>query len=355
MKPNANAPRYTNQGYGPVDAPGWISVSRGAALGLACIISLNLLEVFAFNTSAIHNWLCDFRMVPQPLCVVVLSMLATAFVLFSIRPVMPGSVRVVTIALVTLVAMFVAWDLWDTMQQVPESLRSTAMSRSMGTIMLFAVAGAGILAGPSSAASGMLSIFTISVSSVLSILGFIVVTLQTESIGDPMPADPAPAVHVLGCAVAADGTPSQELSDRVTTGCRLYLEGHGKLLILSGAADNGSADSTAVMKQLALNAGVPESALRLDPASATVAQAVQFAAEQPELRRDQRIILVTHWYQLARIRMVGRQTGMRIIGVPAEQRGPLTDLNRRYIKEVNAFLNTCFGPAKKLVHRTADH
>ena len=352
MKPAAPAPRpaprYTTQGYGAQNAPGWIGVSRGAALGIAIITTLNLLEVFAFNTSAVNNWLCNFRMITQPLCMAILTMLATATLMYSVKPALPVTVWMATLVLVTIVAVFAGWDLWEVTQRVPENLRQTAMSRPLGILMLFAVAGMGILVGDSPSAYGKSSLLIIAGSSLLAIMGFVVVTLQSGSIGDPIPSDAAPAILVLGCAVESDGTPSEALTDRMSTGDKLFLDGHGKLLILSGGPGAGNVTESAAMKKLALAAGVPETKLLLDSAGINAAGSIQYAAALPELKEDRRIIVVSHWYQLARIRMLGRQAGLQVIAVPAEQQHALFNQNRLYAEEVTVFLTTCFKSTRKL-------
>lgn len=355
MKPAAPAlrptPRYSTQGYGIQNAPGWIGVSRGAALGIAIITTLNLLEVFAFNTSAVNNWLCNFRMIMQPLCIAILAMLATASLMYSVKPALPVTVWMATLVLVTIVAVFAGWELWDVTHHIPENLRQTAMSRPLGILMLFAVAGMGILVGDTPSAYGKSSLLIITGSSLLAVLGFVVVTLQSGSIGDPIPSDAAPAILILACAVESDGTPSEAVVDRMAAGNRLFLDGHGKLLILSGGPGEGGVTESAAMKKTALDAGVPETNLRLDSAGINATDSIRNAAALPELKEDRRIIVVSHWYQLARIRMLGRQAGLQVIAVPAEQQHALFNQNRLYAQEVVAFLKTCCAPAGKLIQR----
>ena len=353
MKPATPAPRpiprYTTQGYAAQHAPGWIGVSRGAALGIAVITTLNLLEIFAFGTGAVNNWLCNFRMITQPLCIAILTMLATASLMYAVKPALPVTVWMATIVLVTIVAVFAAWELWEITQRVPENLRQTAMSRPLGILMLLAVAGMGILVGDSASTYGRSSLLIIAGSSSLAVMGFVVVTLQSGSIGDPIPSDTAPAILVLGCAVESDGTASEALTDRMATGNKIFLDGHGKMLILSGGLGEGTVAESSSMQKLALGAGVPETKLVLDTAGIHAESSIQFVAALPELKDDRRIIVVSHWYQLARLRMLGRQAGLQVIAVPAQQQHALFNQNRIYAQEVMAFLTTCFKSAGKLV------
>ena len=91
--------------------------------------------------------------------------------------------------------------------------------------------------------------------------------------------------------------------------------------------------------------------LRMWTAHGSHADSVQFVAALPERREDRRIIVVSHWYQLARIRMLGRQAGLQVIAVQAEQQHALFSQNRLYAEEATAFLKTCCAPAGKLIQR----
>jgi len=121
------------------------------------------------------------------------------------------------------------------------------------------------------------------------------------------------------------------------------------LLVLSGGPGEGTVTESQAMQKLALECGVPESALQIDPAGISLMSSLQFTAALPELKEDRRVIVVSHWYQLARIRMLGRHAGLQVIAVPAVQEHALFNQNRLYAQEATAFLKTCFEPVKKLV------
>ncbi len=78
--------------------------------------------------------------------------------------------------------------------------------------------------------------------------------------------DTADAALVLGARVWEDGRPSRFLRERVEVGAALFHSGLVPTLILSGAGNNREGlDETAAMRTTALDLGVPESALVLDP------------------------------------------------------------------------------------------
>ncbi|WP_062203318.1 SanA/YdcF family protein [Demequina salsinemoris] len=78
--------------------------------------------------------------------------------------------------------------------------------------------------------------------------------------------DTADAALVLGARVWEDGRPSRFLRERVEVGAALFHSGLVPQIVLSGAGHNREGlDETAAMRATALELGVPEEALVLDP------------------------------------------------------------------------------------------
>lgn len=124
----------------------------------------------------------------------------------------------------------------------------------------------------------------------------------------------AEAIVVFGARAYEDGTPSLALEDRVKHGVRLFHAGTAPRLVLSGAPDE-----VPVMARLAREWGVPEEALVLDPAGlnthATIANL-----------KERRVVAVSHYYHLARIKLSAHRKGIACATVPC----PMT---RRLAKE----------------------
>jgi uncharacterized SAM-binding protein YcdF (DUF218 family) len=115
---------------------------------------------------------------------------------------------------------------------------------------------------------------------------------------------PADAIVVFGARAYADGTPSLALEDRVRHGIALHRAGYAPRLVLSGAADE-----VPVMRRLAVEAGVPPAALVLDP------EGVNTWATLRRLR-ERRVIAVSHYYHLARIKLAARRLGIACATAP---------------------------------------
>jgi uncharacterized SAM-binding protein YcdF (DUF218 family) len=138
--------------------------------------------------------------------------------------------------------------------------------------------------------------------------------LHLFSFGATDYARPAKAIVVFGARVYGDGAPSLALEDRMKHGIALYKAGLAPKLVLSGAPDEVPA-----MRNLALEARVPESALVCDAAGLN-----SYATLENLKVRD--IIAVSHYYHLARIKLMAHRMGIACATSPC----PMT---RRLAKE----------------------
>lgn len=334
-------------------APGWMGVARGAALGLACLLTLNLMEVLVHGTSAVENWFCSLQPLTQPMCIATIAMAATSLLLFSMKPGLPGPVWFATLGLVLLFAGFCGRELWQIAERTPDPIRITAMARPLGILMLLAVGGIGVLTGNADSVRGRSSLLAIVCSSAVTIVAFAVVTIQSGGLSDALPDESLPVILVLGCGLNADGTATETLSDRVLTGCRLLRDGHGKRLVLSGSADTDAGLESESMKQIAIAAGVAETVLLLHDGGSKQVASIRFVAGLPELNEDRRVIVVSHWYQLARARLLARRSGLSVAAVAAEQQHALFGQNLLVAKEVSALLLAFVEPGLDFVRTSA--
>ena len=114
----------------------------------------------------------------------------------------------------------------------------------------------------------------------------------------------ADAIVVFGAKAYKDGTPSLALDDRVQHGIRLYHAGVAPVLVMSGG-DN----EPAVMKRLALEAGVPEAAIEVDPEGLNTYHTLRNV-------KVRRVVAVSHYYHLARIKLTAHRLGIRCATSP---------------------------------------
>jgi vancomycin permeability regulator SanA len=95
-------------------------------------------------------------------------------------------------------------------------------------------------------------------------LRWLVVTETRPDIYTLDTAPTRPSALVLGAGLWTDGTPSPVLRSRIDAAITLYQTSRVERLIMSGDANAPEGDETAVMRQLALDAGVPDRAIVVD-------------------------------------------------------------------------------------------
>jgi len=145
---------------------------------------------------------------------------------------------------------------------------------------------------------------------------------------------PADCIIVYGARVYPGGRPSLALSDRVAAGVRLWREGRGRSLVMSGAIDPDGTSEPDAMKRLAVEAGVPEDAIILDPTGTNTWLSAVGAARLLRDRDWRTSISVSHYFHLLRIQMSARRAGLATYTSPA----PMT---RRLVREPYFVLREC--------------
>ena len=146
----------------------------------------------------------------------------------------------------------------------------------------------------------------------------------------------AEAIVVFGARVYTDGRCSDALADRVRTGCRLYQSGLAKLLIFSGGPGDGEAHETEAMRRMAIKLGVPEEAIVMDREGVSTRATVRNTCEMFERMGMGRVLAVSHFYHLPRIKMSYQRRGREVLTVPARESYVLTEMPKYILREVAA-------------------
>ena len=325
-----------------------MAVCRGSALGLSVLLILNLAEIFVHSTSAVDNWICNIQPIPNQVAIGFLAMGATCLLLFAMRPALPGPVWFSTGAIVLLFVAGCGREIWKIQQTVPESDRITAMLKPLGITMLFLVAGIGVLTGNSTAVQGRSSFFAIITSAALAFVSFAVVSVQSGGLSDPLPQTAVPFVFVPGTVPNSDGSATDEISDRMNTAIELFNDRKARKLFLSNSAGVDRATALEPMKALAIAAGVEESSIVLDDSEQSgsdLRNSIAALSQHPELKEKRDAIVVDHWYELSRCRMLARRHGLNPIGIAAKQQHALFNQNTLVAREVLALMKTLCDPA----------
>lgn len=147
---------------------------------------------------------------------------------------------------------------------------------------------------------------------------------------------PADVIVVFGAGVYADGTPSLALYDRVLTACRLYHAGYAPLLVFSGGPGMGEVHETEAMRRMAVELGVPDCAILLDPRGLDTRATVRNTAPLFRQRKIRRVLAVSQFFHLPRIKMTYLHAGYDVYTVPAVETRPLIKLPLLVTREVAA-------------------
>jgi len=124
-------------------------------------------------------------------------------------------------------------------------------------------------------------------------------------------------ILVLGAGVRADGTPSHMLEDRLKTAIALYQAGAAPKLLMSGDHGQIEYDEVNVMRQYALDAGVPSEDIFMDHAGFSTYDSIYRARD---VFLADRILVVTQRYHLPRALYIAEALGVEAEGISADLR-----------------------------------
>ena len=156
----------------------------------------------------------------------------------------------------------------------------------------------------------------------------------------------ADVIVVFGARTYEDGRPSQVLSDRVKTGCSLYLEGHAKKMLFSGGPGDGDIHETEAMRRLAVNLGVPDRDISIDREGLSTQATVDNTTGMFEQAGIERVLAVSNFYHLPRIKMTYARKGFEAITVPAKDTRTPRHLPYYILREVAALWVYYLRPLK---------
>ncbi|MDD2495552.1 MAG: ElyC/SanA/YdcF family protein [Tissierellia bacterium] len=155
-------------------------------------------------------------------------------------------------------------------------------------------------------------------------------------------------VIVLGAGVRSDGSPSPMLQDRIITGIKLYENGVSNRLLMSGDHTKKGYDEVNIMKNYAIDNGVPSKHVFMDHAGISTYDSIYRAKE---IFQTDKIVIVTQKYHLYRALHIAKKLGIDAYGVSADVRiyagQELREL-REIAARVKDFLKATIKPSSKI-------
>lgn len=127
----------------------------------------------------------------------------------------------------------------------------------------------------------------------------------------------ADCILVLGAGVWEGGRPSPMLEDRLLQGIELYENGASERLLVSGDHGRKEYDEVNVMKQFAIDRGIPSEHIFMDHAGFSTYESLYRARDIFEAKS---IIIVTQKYHLYRALYIADRLGLEAYGVASDPR-----------------------------------
>ena len=124
----------------------------------------------------------------------------------------------------------------------------------------------------------------------------------------------ADCILVLGCGIRDDGTPSLMLRDRLETGVALYEAGAAPKLLMSGDHGRKDYDEVNLMKDYAMEKGIPSEDIFMDHAGLSTYDSMDRARD---IFCAKTVVIVSQEYHLYRALYLAEKLGLEAYGVPA--------------------------------------
>ena len=148
-------------------------------------------------------------------------------------------------------------------------------------------------------------------------------------------------IIVLGAGIWGD-KPSPMLQDRLDEAIKLYEEGIAPKLIMSGDNGREGYDEVNVMKDYAINKGIPSEDIFMDHAGFSTYESIYRAKG---VFKVEKAIIVTQKYHLYRALHIGNKLGINVTGVGADPRkysGQIFRELREILARNKDFIQTIF-------------
>ena len=150
-------------------------------------------------------------------------------------------------------------------------------------------------------------------------------------------------IIILGAGIVED-KPSHMLEDRLSEGIKLYQNNISDKIIMSGDHGREEYDEVNVMKNYAIQKGIPSENIFMDHAGFSTYESIYRARD---IFKAKKVVIVTQKYHLYRALYIANQLGIEAYGVGADPRQYVGKIYRE-IREILArnkdFIKCIFKP-----------
>jgi len=309
---------------------------RGIALFFAAFSMLNLGGELLHAGFDANGWWLDTRALPEPISHVL--MLAFSVLLFEFARQPAGSNTVLrlqklTVGSAILVALRDACTFYSLLSRgVIASQFPLPFSLFVAALLILLLATMHLPRPVERTPIQSCGVFTF--STLICVISFPL--LQIHCFGWTDYRRPGDAAVVFGCKVYSNGNLSAALSDRVRSACDLYHEGLVAHLIMSGGPGRGDVHETEAMRDFAVELGVPSDSILIDSMGLSTDETVTNTVPLFRQHGFTRVLAVSHFFHLPRIKLAYQRAGVDVFTVPARQKNRLPNRHFMMVREVVA-------------------
>jgi uncharacterized SAM-binding protein YcdF (DUF218 family) len=298
-----------------------------------------------------NHWWIDLRPIHSPAADIFLAASAVFLIAYSVSPVLSSERRILTYAFLAALLLVTSWNALAfyalIIRRAVRSCFPAAFSMFVGGAIATVLVSLGEQKKTRRKKAELRSTATSVVTVLICLIGL--PFLQMFCFGLTDYRRQADAIVVFGTRVHANGRVSDALASRIRTGCELYLDGLANRIIFSGGPGDGDTHQTKAMREMAIRSGVPTQAIILDADALTTRATVRNTCAIFDNVGIRRVLAVSHFYHLPRIKLSYQRQNVEVYTVPAKERFRLTATAYHVGQEIAAFWGYHLRPLASLV------
>lgn len=309
---------------------------RGTALFLGCFSLTNTL-VSQLGSSRLEDiWWIDLSFMPAPIVTILSLLLAFVLLAFALKPAMSTPRKLISGITALTFAAFALINTLSYYQALDQGQISSRFPVPFSLVMLVIFLSVALaIYTMHNQRSQILEVVTLYLIAALWLALFPL--LQIELFGRTNYEAKSQIAVVFGARVYPNGTPSATVRDRMDTAIDLYTRGLVKKILITGGVDADGIDETKGMKNYALEAGVPATAMVLDNKGSNTDASVINTTAYFRRHGITKVLAVSKYYHLPRIKMAYRAQHFNVRTVPAFEPRPIVGEWFTVAREVPAF------------------
>jgi len=311
-------------------------ILRGTALFFGCFSLVNTVVSHLGSARLEDIWWIDLSFLPSVVATVCSVALAVLLIAFAFKPSMGSVRRFLTTGLIVSFAFFAVINTLEYYQAYSQGEFTTRFPVPFSLVMCVLFLGLALAAFFMHGYSGKIGEFII--FGLVAVLWLAMFPLaQIAFFGTTNYAKKAEVAVVFGARVYPSYTISLTLQQRMAAGIDLYERGLVKKIYLTGGIDADGIDETVGMKRYALAQGVPASAIIIDNKGDNTDLSVTDTVAYFKEHGITKVLAVSQFYHLPRIKMAYRAEHFNVRTVPAFRTQPVGGEEFTTLREIPAF------------------